>query len=65
MKLTNPGDIIGKNINEARGIATSKGLTIRVMEEDGESYVGTCDFRPDRINVVVKEGKVVEITGNG
>lgn len=36
------------------------GFTYRVMHEDGNDFIGTCDFVPTRINITIKKGIVTE-----
>lgn len=56
---------IGSNLKEVKAEAERTGWTIRVVKEDGKACVGTCDFNLARINVVVVDGKVTEVTGLG
>lgn len=54
--------LIGKTLEEARSLTS---MQIRVMNRDGKSLMGTADFRTDRINVSIKENKIVTIRGIG
>lgn len=56
---------VGKTLSEARLALGKLGYTIRVMKEDGQHKIGTCDFRMDRINVTVENGKVTEVGSIG
>lgn len=38
------------------------GYTYRVMAEDDESYCGTCDCNPKRVNLTIEKGMVVNAT---
>lgn len=51
---------IGLKKKAAEKQIAAEGLTSRIMGEDGKNYVGTCDYRPDRVNLILKKGKVVE-----
>jgi hypothetical protein len=61
----NPLDIVGKPVAEANIVCEAGGYTMRVMEEDGEALVGTCDLRSNRINVAVANGNVIRLQGIG
>lgn len=53
-------EMTGMNLSEASQFAQSKNYTVRVMEKDGESLMGTMDLNPNRINVAVEgENEVV------
>jgi hypothetical protein len=51
--------IIGLDVDQARYILQQHGMWLRVMQKDGEHLMGTCDFRSDRLNVAVEDGKVI------
>lgn len=53
-------EIIGKNETESRTIANHNGYDYRVTRSDNVSYVVTCDFRTDRINVEMTDGLVTK-----
>jgi hypothetical protein len=50
--------LIGSTETEAQNIAEELGFTTRVMRRDGENYIGTMDFRTNRINLEITDGKV-------
>lgn len=50
---------IGKDEKEVVETLKSAGFVTRVMHRDGESFFGTCDYRLDRYNLSVKDGKVM------
>ena len=50
--------IIGKSETEARQLIKAP---IRVVSKDGENLFLTCDYHPDRINLKIEKGKIVEI----
>ena len=52
--------LIGLTLEQAKLLAAKEGKTIRVMAEDDQNYVGTCDYRIERINLGLKKGLVVE-----
>ena len=57
--------LIGLTIEQARTVAAENKRSIRIRREDGKSYIGTDDFDGERINVEVREGRVVEVLGVG
>ncbi len=57
--------IIGLDITDAEHIAQKKGLLIRPMCVDGQELLGTCDFRPNRLNIEVNDGKVAAVVSVG
>lgn len=66
MKKTKNNDatlnsVLGKTEEEARAFLSEKGFGVRTVEEDGKYFIITCDFRLDRCNLHLKEGKVIKI----
>jgi hypothetical protein len=55
-------DYIGLTVDEATALAESESRPARVVEEDGESLPVTMDFIENRLNFVVVDGKVTEVT---
>lgn len=55
-------DIVGKTEHDAEQSVRAAGLQWRVGQRDGESFPLTMDLRPDRITVVVDEGRVTKAT---
>lgn len=56
---------VGKPLDELIAACKPGGWTVRVMRQDGRSMIGTCDYRPNRINVSVDAGTVSAIGGVG
>jgi hypothetical protein len=52
--------LIGMDESEAKGKIAEKDLCCRIRQRDGEDFIGTADFRTDRINFWVKDGKVIK-----
>lgn len=50
--------VIGLSEKEAIELAKKYNYVIRVTAEDGEYFLGTCDWREDRINVTLDRGKI-------
>lgn len=53
-------EVIGMEKQAAIDLIKGQGLKCRVRSEDGESFIGTCDYRMDRINLHIEDGKVVK-----
>jgi len=54
--------LVGLTEDEATKVATGNGWTVRVAERDGESFMLTADYRTDRVNLTVRDGKVTAVT---
>lgn len=58
-----PEDLIGTPID---GAPKPDGIRIiRVRKLDGKPQIGTSDYRTDRLNVEVENGKITKIRGVG
>lgn len=57
--------LTGKEEKDARALAKKNGCEMRVTERDGEMFPMTMDYRTDRVNVIVTDGKVSSVTGIG
>jgi hypothetical protein len=53
-----PGDYVGLSEAEARAVAGSRALVVRITRRDDEQFGGTADFRQDRINFEIDNGNV-------
>jgi len=53
-------EVIGMEKQAAIDLIKSQGLKVRVRSEDGQAFVGTCDYRLDRINLSIENGKVIK-----
>ncbi len=58
----NPDTFVGLLLTEAQAAADQAGVPHRVVERDGEALPRTMDFRPERLNFAVVDGKVVKVT---
>lgn len=56
---------VGQKLPDVQAEAIRCGWTVRVVENDGKSLIGTCDYRPNRINVSVACGIVTEVCSTG
>jgi hypothetical protein len=55
--LPAPG-FVGLTEDEAIEAAASRGWTIRVLARDGEGGIRTDDYQPERVNLVIEDGRV-------
>jgi hypothetical protein len=57
--MSDPDSLIGKTLEESNKMTS---WIIRVSSEDGEEYMMTYDYRSDRLNVDLVDGKIVRFT---
>jgi hypothetical protein len=55
-------EYLGLTEADAQAQAESDGLPSRVVEREGEELPVTLDFNPDRLNFVIEDGVVVQVT---
>lgn len=55
----NTETLVGLTVEEVTDKCHARGYTIRRTQVDGVNYIGTCDVRPDRVNIVIEKGKVI------
>lgn len=53
------GQIVGMEKHKALVLIKESGFRPRILREDGQSFIGTQDFRLDRINLFIEDGKVL------
>ena len=53
-------EVVGKTTKEALKIIRNNGLIARTMREDKEGFMGTCEYRPDRVNLEIDKGVVTK-----
>lgn len=68
MKLRNNGIIekreyVGKTLEEATKYAKDGGFTIRIVEEDGKTFMVTHDHKTNRLNFRLNNNKVTDVFG--
>jgi len=56
--LPAPG-FVGLSEDEAMDEAAARGWTVRVLARDGEGGARTDDYQPERVNLVLEDGRVV------
>ncbi|MGJ8643725.1 MAG: hypothetical protein ACSHX9_09980 [Luteolibacter sp.] len=57
-----PKSLVGMSLEKAQKACDDRNLPHRVVEIDGQPQIVTRDFRPERLNFAVKEGKVTSVT---
>ncbi|QBI18848.1 hypothetical protein ER308_04355 [Egibacter rhizosphaerae] len=55
-------DLVGLGEQEATERLEAEGASVRVVYRDGELFVVTDDFRPDRVNLHIEDGEVTDAT---
>jgi hypothetical protein len=55
-------EYLGLTEADATALAESDGVPSRVVEREGEELPVTLDFNPDRLNFVIEDGVVVQVT---
>lgn len=53
------GQLIGMEKQKALVLIKESGFRPRILREDGQSFIGAQDFRLDRINLFIEDGKVL------
>ena len=65
MKKDKDQDYIGMSAEDATTLAKTRNLRIRESVINGLPQYGTADADPNRVNVSVVDGKIVEVFGRG
>jgi hypothetical protein len=60
-KQLNEKSFIGLTLKEAQELAQSNKLPSRVIEIDGNPQGVTADYRPERLNFSIKNGKIIRV----
>ena len=53
---------VGMTLSEASARADKAEIRWRIVEEDGKPRPVTMDYRPERLNFSVAEGKIIRVT---
>lgn len=56
--MNNANEVIGMTEADAIAKIETAGFVYRIMERDGVNFMGTCDYRTDRVNLSITEGVV-------
>ena len=57
-------EYVGMPIDDARALASERGLPHRVVKVDGKHRWRTMDDIPDRLDFYIRNGKVVRVTND-
>lgn len=60
-KVNKGKELVGKTLEEAKKLNPK----IRVIKQDGKSFMVTQDFQPTRVNVEVEAGVVTKVVSFG
>lgn len=63
--MSDDSEIIGMTLTEAVEHVAPRGLGVRATNIDGQPRVVTRDYRTDRINVGIVDGKIATIGRRG
>jgi hypothetical protein len=53
-------NLIGLTEENAVAKIKTSGFKVRVRMRDGQSFVGTCDARKDRVNLYIEKGLITK-----
>jgi hypothetical protein len=53
---------VGMTEEDAMAAITKNKMTPRVRSKDGKAFMGTMDYRTDRVNLTIEDGKVTQAT---
>ena len=62
VKEEKDSDFIGMLVEGGDALAKKRGLTSRIIEIDGEMRLVTTDYREDRVNFTISDGKIIKVT---
>lgn len=54
--------LVGLNIDEARALTAGTGFSLRIVQQDGEYFAITMDYRTDRIDLVINNDIITEVS---
>jgi hypothetical protein len=54
--------LVGQPEATAVELLKNNGWKVRITVRDGEPFIGTCDFRDDRVQLQVRDGKITKIS---
>ena len=53
MEKIDDGNVVGLTVSQATSKLALYNKTIRILEQDNNYFMGSCDYQPDRVNVAV------------
>ena len=57
----NDQELIGMEKQAAIDLLEKNGIEWRILSEDGEVFLGTCDWNPLRRTLSIQDGKVISV----
>lgn len=57
--------LLGLTIKQATEYATPLEVIVRPVKKDGHNLTTVMDYRPNRVNVVLQDGKIVRVVNIG
>jgi hypothetical protein len=54
--------VIGLTEHQAKAMLEAYGYRVRIVQRDREHYIVTMDYRTDRVNITIINGKVTNAT---
>jgi hypothetical protein len=58
-KSYDESNLIGMTLEDATSYLKQNGMYPRIVWKDGSNMIGTCDVRPERIDILVKGGILI------
>lgn len=55
-------NLVGEDKSIAINLLKAAGSPYRILREDNNAYMVTCDYRLDRYNLTIDNGKVSQVT---
>jgi hypothetical protein len=59
--IPTPQQLIGQTEIHVNELINNAGMDFRVMKRDGESFLGTADFNPERFNLEIENGIITNV----
>lgn len=60
--VNNSNSLVGQKLLVVKPALDAASIRFRVIEEDGEPFVMTMDYLPDRLNFKIKAGVIIEVS---
>ena len=54
--------LVGMNINDAQALTSGTGFSLRIVQQDGEYFMVTMDYRTNRIDLVINNDIITEVS---
>lgn len=57
-----PNSLVGQMLDDVKPTLDAAEIRYRIIEQDGEAMIMTMDYLPERLNLKVKNGAIIEIS---